>query len=1424
MGLFEDLLRGAANTASRAFDQANPWDGGKDWNQRTARPAPRQQQRRPQQQQRQVQLSPQAQQRIRRNEEMVRQSQANIMSPMAILDDIVKSGQQAMQVGKDLTTGAINDAGNLVANAGERGAETIREFTGQNQKAYEETQRRAAEYRRMAQSFAQRAQQERDPARRQVFIDQIRSLGAAEDEELARANTDIQRGMEALDPRKTLVDSGMAVLDIATAGKGKMILEGLQTAATPVTKQVVGQLAKNTAITGAQTGALGAGYGGLETARDPNATIQDYARNMSTGAALGAGLGVGAQIAMPVVGQVAKQGAKAVQKGATTAMRKQEEAFLKNASAQSPLTTIRPEYINPSNKQLNPAIISQHKKAILNGNIEPLVVARDNTGYIDVLDGEHRLAAYKELGVETVPTKEVSMQQLRMMKQGGYAKVPGTQGTLGKEKLSKFANKTVQNSDEVSTPLKKLVKEEQSSYTTTTNEGRLDVSKQWLKGKSDDKAYTEVTKALENVGKSTDQDVVNAIETAKRLDSKGGDENLLKATEIYETLSRNLSKKGQEVQAASLLNNRTPQGLSYKVQKDLRKAGIELTPERLNTIKGHIDKIKKLTPGTDESNFARHELAKYVTSQIPAGTANKIINFWRAGLLTAPTTTGGNILGNTGEAVVRKGFVNPVATGVDKLISLKTGKRTMTLGGGFKEGAVEGKSKLGRFMKTGYDERNALSKYDAKELNYGDSGVGKLVGNYVNGTYRLMSVADQPYWYGARNEALSSIAKAEALNKGLKGTARKEFITDFKKNPPKAALERATQEAKYGTFQNETTLGTAAGGLKQSLRRRSDVAGAAADFFIPFTQVPSAIATRVVKRTPVGTAQEAVKQFVKIKKGGKFDQRAMSQAIAEGSFGPAVFAAGYALANSGQLTFGYPEDSKERELWEAEGKQPYSVRVGDRWYSMNYLQPFGTLLSVGGEAANAEKEGANPGETISRGIATAGQAVMNQSFLKGISGVLDAIDNPKQYAENYVSNTAGSVVPNFVRSFARASDPMQREQKGAVAGLQGSFPGLRQGLPEKLDMFGQSIEAKDNFLNQYINPLRPSKAREGDATVAELRRLKDIDEGVLPTAARKNTYGDLGKLTNKQVHELNSRAGKAMKAEYDKLIASDAYKSLDDATKARSLKNINSDVFGAVKHQYGIDQGFAMDTRKLTKDQQAYINGQTNSFLAKAKGSSSTEVAPNLAKDYKKTLEEFDALDTTAKEKKLYKENDAEYRYELAKYENKKASGTLSKADRIKAEDKLISLEIGSKFSKETRELYSLNKTQLTALIDNGEITEKQAEQIMALGDAYASAGKSNKFRDKYGNVAIRPKGKGSGGGRKKGSGKGKGKGGAGKGKIPASDDNSDTINLVASLSRKVANTKVAKRQLPTGGAIRAPGIKAYKKVAKTNVSMTRRT
>lgn len=964
-----------------------------------------------------------------------------------------------------------------------------------------------------------------------------------------------------LDLAKTIVAGGAG-----TAGEVLPVGRGLS-----VANQGMRVLPKITAQ-GAAMGALGGA--GDEFIRTGQVDPGNVALSAATGGVLAA--------APPVITAGAKQLPRVAKKGAEVVRAADEKAF------------------TPA-----PARLSDNELYTLSDFADYKMGRNKNPGDLNGLMQGARATA-KKLGVDITSgsPEEVNnriadaMEQavaLRGARQGGYVKLPRGNAAPGVEnpkpavsarssggKQRGFVT-SVKGSPEVSSSTKQATQGTYDVRSTSTLQGQAEK----FAGGNLKKAKTDLDQRL-NVpeGRITDREVADTIALAKRLDDTGSFED---ASGLYSKLAAHLTKQGQSIQAASLLARRTPEGLQYHARKTLDKAGVKLSPEKQKRLQELVNKVRKTKPETEERNRAVYDVTKFVNDQIPASITDKAVNLWRAGLLTAPTTTAGNITGNLGEAVARKGFVNPVATAADAAMSLVTGKRTQTLApaGSGVEGAKIGAKKLPDFLKSGYDERNILSKYDAKAINYGDSPAGKIATAYVNGVYRLMGTADQPFYYSAHRNALGSIAKAEAINARIPSNQRADWVKNFMDNPPKGAQERAAQEAAYAVFQNKTGLGQAAQAFKRGLNKLTPGLG---DFIVPFTQVPASIATRVITRTPIGTAVEVVKQFKKVKDGGNFDQRAMAQAIGEGAFGVAVLGAGYSLANSGFLTFGYPKDQKERKLWETEGKQPYSIRIGDRWYSFNYLQPFGTLLAVGAKAGEQIESGKSPVDALSVAAGTAGQSIANQSFIKGVSAAIDTAVDPERNATKFLNQTGASLVPNLVRATARSFDPLQREPAGFVEGIKQGIPGLREQTVAKNDIFGQPLSAKDTPANQLLNPLRPSRARDTDPVLREMRRLQDDDLGKIPSQINKASLGKDTVLNKDQIRDLQANVGVAVKDAWSQVIETPEYGSLTDEDKSKLLGRISRDVLAVEKYKYA-EVNQIGELKDLTTKQRAILDG-----------------------------------------------------------------------------------------------------------------------------------------------------------------------------------------------------------------------------------------
>lgn len=883
------------------------------------------------------------------------------------------------------------------------------------------------------------------------------------------------------------------------------------------------------------------------------------------------------------------------------------------------------------------------------------------------------------------------------------------------QKLSRYANKTVQKSDEVSNPLKVLVKDEKVMYNATTDAERFAFADDFLKGKSNSKAFTEVMNQLDSVPlHSNGQENINAIQLIKRLDASGKEDDLFKATEIFHKLSADASARGQQTQALAALSARTPQGLYYQAEKTLNtalkdKGGV--TKAIQQELKGLVDEVKKTKRGSYEDGLARFRVMDFVERNTPAGLADKGVQIWKAGLLSAPTTTGGNLMANTFEGVYRKLYQDPMASAADMLMSLVTGKRTKSYTArGLFEGGKEGVGMGVKYFKTGYDPRNPLQKFDVHAIHFSDTPLGKAAEKYTQGIFKLMGGQDQPFYYAAMRNSLADQAVTAAKNAGLKGDARNAFIKKFITEPSKDALQLADDEARYAVFQNKTAIGNVASKVNK---------GPVGQFLIPFSQVPSSIATRMIERSPLGLGKEIINQI----RAGKFDQRAMSRAAADTTAGFAMIGAGAQLYNAGLITTSYPTDQKERDLWDLEGKQPNSIKVGDKWISLNYMQPMGSLFAAGANYSKARTDGKDPGAAYSSALAGASKAFTEQSFLKGVSGGLQALADPQRAAEKFAENTAGSVVPNFIRSAARSSDPSNREQDGMGESVIAGIPGLRQTLPEKTDIFGDVIPRKTGAVSSFINPLRPSDVRPSTDLNSELRRLQDADEGVTATKIIKDALGEGTELNRDQQLELKNLVGQQLKTAWTETIKDGRYPALSDGDKRRTLEKIKDDIGAVIRGQYGQKTGIkVMDPNKLSTNQQllAYGNGGMVDYLNGAGDQTARDNFSNSGQKYQiigdKVYYKAPNGDVVVKPKALMEYEQADATLNLG-LDRSKASGNLQNWMTL-AQQKLENLERKKQFYDPTFESDEIAKITL------------QQENLMEQVEKYKEYGGFTKGRN----------------------------------------------------------------------------------------------
>jgi hypothetical protein len=885
-----------------------------------------------------------------------------------------------------------------------------------------------------------------------------------------------------------------------------------------------------------------------------------------------------------------------------------------------------------------------------------LVDTRTKSGIRALINSKLKLPIYEPIDGGGAPPKPPKVVNAQPLPDG--------------RKPRQFAE-TVKNSPHTLPESKAAIEARDTSYTPKSNKVLLAQARAAI-GKDYDAAYKMATT------EGSDKAVATAGELIKLHQARGEFEQV---AQIADKAARNLTELGRGVQAASLYNRISPQGI---VRYAAKQAGKQIAPSVAEQLTRMAEAIAKMPDGEAKA-IATHQMLELARQQKTSPIAHQLIDVWKAGLLTAPTTHLGNILSNTVEALTKDLLVNPVATGIDAALHYGSfGKlkrsRSLTARGGV-SGTIEGTRRAGTYTKTGYDPRNPLTKYElGNKTVFGHGPLGKAARVYTESVFRVLGAEDQPFYYKELRNSMYDRAITAAKNEGVKGAEHDAFVEHFVKEPPIDAVKGAAEDARRSVFANKTMLGQRAANLKRD--------SAVGSFVVPFSQVPASIATRILERSPVGVLQ-AANDVVRGLRHQGFDQRAFTEHLANAAVGTAgAVVVGKALSDNQMISLGYPNDQKEKARWKAERRTPYSIKMGPKWVSLNYVQPFGSILAYGAAYTQARQNGASPAQASAAAAAQAAKSVTSQSFLQGVSGTLQAIQQPEQKAADFMNSTAGSLIPNAVRSFARAQDDKQRQVNTVPDAIKNgvpSVPGLpdswkRKSLIPQVDTYGRDVgrpagPGARGAADSYLNPLRTSQI-QGSPVQDEVNRLHatapgDTKMDVQPTPVDRTLSigGVKTPLNTAQQTDLQRLVGQATYTVWDSLIKTPEYQSLPDDQKVKALNNARDDATELAQRQFAVNHNIAIpDKAKLTKQQINVADGTFSAadYATKQKMTATKASLPKTpkAKTFKPKATKSTKT-TTASRKRTFTDTLTSSKIALTGSLTKKAAGTKVSAPKV---------------------------------------------------------------------------------------------------------------------------------------------------------------
>ncbi|MGC1269952.1 MAG: thermonuclease family protein [Croceibacterium sp.] len=523
----------------------------------------------------------------------------------------------------------------------------------------------------------------------------------------------------------------------------------------------------------------------------------------------------------------------------------------------------------------------------------------------------------------------------------------------------------------------------------------------------------------------------------------------------------------------------------------------------------------------------RHKLSELYINMLLSGPQTHAVNIASntlTSLAQIPEFAGGALVGAARQAFSR--------SAIDRVTASEVGARAFGLLQGAKEGAVL----FARALRTG-NASDFISKVEGDEFR----AISGLKGEVIRIPTRLLTAEDELFKGVARRMELSAQAVRLARSEGLRGEAAAARIADLTANPTEEMMVAAFDYGRYLTFQR--SLGPVASKVSAITSESLP-----AKVFLPFVRTPTNLLKFAAERSPAAPLlQEWRKEFAA---GGASRDMAIARAVIGTGFGVAI----YEAALAGRVTGSAPSDPAKSRLFYADGRKPYSVKIGDRWYSYKRLDPFSTTVGVAADMATlpdgmSERQRDDKATLV---VASIMGNLADKSWLSGISGLISALHEPDRYAGNLLERLAGSfLIPTGAAQLARTLDPVQRETGSVGEALINRVPGASQSLLPRRDIWGREVVSEGGLGPDMISPVWVSTQLDDPVNV-ELMQL-DYAPGYPP---RK--VGGV-ELTPEQYDSYLAASGKASHDGLSVLVQSPEWRGLDDEAKVKAARRIVAD-------------------------------------------------------------------------------------------------------------------------------------------------------------------------------------------------------------------------------------------------------------------------
>lgn len=625
---------------------------------------------------------------------------------------------------------------------------------------------------------------------------------------------------------------------------------------------------------------------------------------------------------------------------------------------------------------------------------------------------------------------------------------------------------------------------------------------------------------------------------------------------------------------------------------------VEMNPELVEAY------YQALNFGDEQAiRLAEENLKRDIAAQVPKTLADRW-NAWRyLCMLGNPKTIIRNVAGNLGMTGVKR-LRDTVGAGLELFIPKEERTKATLWARNTKKGRA-----LAEFISKNYytDEVQDALRGEGKYSQNLENALRQMI-REQNGTFTApgfkqwqavteWAMNDAPFGDAGflRHHYVNSFVQA-ALARGYtaedfarKGGVPQEVVDELQ--------SYAVNQAQKATFRDLNSFSR----LMKKLPNKDNFWGIVMQGILPFRSTPANVAVRSVEYSPLGIAQ-GIQQLVRYALDKRADRplsyskSQIIESFSQGIVGTALFGAGFVLANAG-IIHGAADDDDERK-----GIQSYSITIGDKNITLDWLSPSIVPLMMGAMASDMSADGAYTFDALVTSAGTMLQPMFEMSMLSGVSDLLDSFryaDSSNDvtgiawgvFAEpfmNYLSQGiptllsqttqtisdestytyTGDIPTGFLKKLTKSAWKMLRKTPLSLV--------FDDRQAEFVDEYGRTQDKGnivERFFNSFLNPAYVSDVMETDLD-AELERLEESTGTNAAPTRRGYTItvnGERKRLTKDQYDRYSLEYGTQAAEMMGALLVSKQYDEMTDEERVGAFEKVGqlADKYGKISAGVG---------------------------------------------------------------------------------------------------------------------------------------------------------------------------------------------------------------------------------------------------------------